>query len=84
MNKESATDELLTAIHKLLPEKKYISAAVAEQLADNMGEKQLFKLLSDRKMQVFHLFASAKTVNEVEEEISLSVKTISTCPNQNP
>lgn len=78
LNKESATDELLIAIHKLLAGKKYISASVAEQLADNMGEKPLFELLSDREMQVFQLIASGKTVTEVAEEISLSVNTIST------
>ena len=78
LNKESATDELLIAIHKVLSGKKYITTSVAEQLADNIGEKPLFEQLSDREMQVFQLIASGKTVSEVAEEISLSVNTIST------
>ena len=34
INKESATEELLIAVHRLLQGKKYITASVAEKLAD--------------------------------------------------
>jgi DNA-binding NarL/FixJ family response regulator len=65
----------------VLSGKKYISAAVAEKLAQNVGgerEKSAHELLSDREMQVLQLIASGKTVSEIGDELSLSVNTIST------
>lgn len=81
LNKDTATEELITAIHKVLTGKKYISASLAEKLADgidNSGTKTLNELLSDREMQVLQLIAAGKTVGTIAEEISLSVNTIST------
>ncbi len=81
LNKESATDELLVAIHKVLSGRKYITSSVAEKLAESIGErsdKPAHELLSDREMQVLQLVASGKTVSEIAEELSLSVNTIST------
>lgn len=81
INKESANDELLSAIHRVLNGKKYITAAVAEKLADSVGspeQKLLHESLSDREMQVLQQIASGKTVSEIAEEISLSVNTVST------
>lgn len=76
--KENATEELLAAIHKVLSGKKYISASVAEKLAEYLGTKQGHELLSDREMQVLQHIASGKTTSETAREISLSVNTIRT------
>jgi two-component system, NarL family, invasion response regulator UvrY len=81
INKETATEELLGAVQKVLTGKKYITNAVAEMLADGMSEragKPLHELLSDREMQVLQQIASGKTVSEIAENIFLSVNTIST------
>jgi DNA-binding NarL/FixJ family response regulator len=81
LNKDSATEELIAAVHKVLLGKKYISATLAEKLAegiDSSSQKPAHELLSDREMQVFQLLASGKTVGEIADEISLSVNTIST------
>lgn len=81
LNKESATEELLVAVHKVLSGRKYITASVAEKLAETVrgeGEKPAHQLLSDREMQVLQLIASGKTVSEIGAELSLSVNTIST------
>lgn len=81
LSKLSATDELLIAVHKVLSGRKYITASVAEKLAESLGEnenKSTHENLSDREMQVLQLIASGKTVSEIAEEISLSVNTIST------
>ncbi|MGE0635358.1 MAG: response regulator [Bacteroidia bacterium] len=81
LNKDSATDELIAAVHKVLLGKKYISATLAEKLAegiDSSSQKPAHELLSDRELQVFQLLASGKTVGEIADEISLSVNTIST------
>lgn len=81
LNKDSATEELIAAVQKVLTGKKYISATLAEKLAegiDNSAGRPAHELLSDRELQVFQLLASGKTVGEIAGEISLSVNTIST------
>ncbi|MBL7858447.1 MAG: response regulator transcription factor [Cyclobacteriaceae bacterium] len=81
LNKESAVDELLIAISKVMAGKKYISATVADILAEahtDTGNKPAHELLSDREMQVLQLIGSGRTVSEIGEQLSLSVNTIST------
>lgn len=81
LNKQSATEELLQAVNKVLSGKKYITPSVAEKLIDTLGgdgAAQSHEDLSDREMQVLLLIASGKTVSDIAEEISLSVSTIST------
>ena len=81
LNKESANEELVAAIHKILSGRKYVSPSIIDKLAENMSELKdvpTFELLSDREMQVLQLIASGKTVSEIAEGLSLSVNTIST------
>ena len=40
--------------------------------------KPVHELLSDREFQVLRMIASGKSVKEIAEELSLSVKTVST------
>ena len=81
LTKESAPDHLVEAIRKVARGGKYISPHLAERLAFNLesiSERPLHEALSDREFQVLRLIASGKTVKEIGEELSLSVKTIST------
>lgn len=84
LNKDTANEELIAAVHKVLAGRKYISAALAEKLAEgvNTGDRPAYETLSDREMQVLQLLASGRTVSEVAETISLSVNTISTYRNR--
>ena len=82
MTKETAPDELVNAINKVVAGGKYVSAALAEKLASDL-EKDLggappHKRLSDREYEVLLLIASGHTISEIAEDLSLSVKTIST------
>jgi len=81
LNKESAAEELLMAVNRVLSGKRYITSSVAEQLIDlkdGDSATEPHQQLSDREMQVLRLIASGKTVSEVAEELSLTVSTIST------
>ena len=80
LTKESAPDELVTAIQKVLSGGKYVSPSLAEELASviQQSEKLPHKSLSNREYQVMCLFASGKTATEIAKGLSLSVKTIST------
>ena len=81
LTKESAPDELVTAIRKVAQGRKYVSPSLAERLALDLEvntESPLHETLSDREYQVMCLIASGKTVTQIAEELSLSVKTVST------
>lgn len=80
INKESATEELLTAVNRIMSGKKYITPSVAERLVEvsEQGIKPAHEFLSDRELQVLQKIGSGKTVSEIAGEISLSVNTIST------
>ncbi len=80
--KSSISDELLTAIRKIVIRKRrYITPEVAEQLAMQINEKNgqsMHKLLSDREFEVLCMIASGKNVNTIADELSLSPHTIHT------
>ena len=79
LNKESAPDELVNAIKKIIKGGKYVSPTLAEKLAFVVGSKTApLDSLSLREYQVMLMLVSGKTLSEIAEEISLSVKTVST------
>lgn len=81
MTKESASVQLIAAIHRVAAGGAFISTAVAEQLALNampQSDSLPHTRLSNREYQVFLLLVSGKTVSEIAYQISLSVKTVST------
>lgn len=81
LNKESAPEELVQAIRKILHGGEYISPSVADELvlyARHDDDQPPHKHLSDREYQVLCLIASGKEVKEISSELSLSAKTIST------
>lgn len=81
MTKENVAEELVKAIKKVLAGGKYVSVSLAEELAVRLetdDEKPLYEKLSDREYQVLCLIASGKTVKQISEKLSLSIKTIST------
>ncbi|WP_426104626.1 response regulator [Massilia sp. TSP1-1-2] len=80
LTKQSAPKELVTAIRQVATGQKYVSAALAQELAKAIGadhETALHDTLSDREYQTLTMIASGKTVSAIAEELSLSVKTIS-------
>ena len=81
MTKENVPEELVKAIKKVIAGGKYISPALAEQLAFHLEEdtgRPLHEKLSDREYQVMRMIASGQTVKEIAVELVLSMKTIST------
>jgi two-component system, NarL family, invasion response regulator UvrY len=81
LTKDSVPDELKVAIKRIVAGGRYVSATLAEKLAVDLrkgADIPLHELLSDREFQVLRMLASGKTVKEMAEELSLSVKTVST------
>jgi DNA-binding NarL/FixJ family response regulator len=80
LTKQSAPKELVTAIRQVAGGLKYISAALAQELANHVNddhEAPLHETLSDREYQTLTMIASGKTVGTIAKELSLSVKTVS-------
>lgn len=81
LSKDTAPDELVKAVQKVLLGKKYISQSIAEKLANTFSSgigKTPHESLSDREFDVMKLLAGGKSVSEIAEMFSLSVTTVST------
>jgi len=81
MNKESAPEELIKAIRKVLAGGRYVSPALAEKLAVEWGTnagQPLHENLSDREFEVLRMMALGKTTSQIAAELHLSVTTVST------
>ena len=81
VTKETAPHELATAIRKVLSGGRYVSLALAEQLALGVSgdlTRPPHERLSDREYDVMSRIGCGRTVTEIAEELSLSAKTIST------
>ena len=81
LTKESAPDELIAAVRRVAQGGRYITQALAEELAAILVEDTSVspvERLSDREFQVMRLLATGKTISEIAAELCLSVKTVST------
>jgi two-component system invasion response regulator UvrY len=81
LTKESVPEELVNAVRKVVRGGKYISDRVAEQLVREMEDgtwKPPHSTLSDREFEVFLQIAAGKSLTQIAEDLSLSVKTIGT------
>jgi two-component system, NarL family, invasion response regulator UvrY len=81
LTKDSIPDELIKAVRKILKGGKYISSSFSDKLLfsfDSDAEKPIHETLSDREYQVLRMIASGRTLQSIADELSLSVKTIST------
>jgi DNA-binding NarL/FixJ family response regulator len=81
LTKDSAPNELVAAIQKVAVGGKYITQALAERLADEIGEEvrqSPLETLSDREFQVLTRLGAGRSIHEIAVELSLSPKTVST------
>jgi DNA-binding NarL/FixJ family response regulator len=81
ITKQSATEELVQAIRKIVGGGKYVSSALAEELAaelDVQTDKLPHETLSDREFQVMRLIAGGKKSSEIAEELAVTMSTVNT------
>jgi two-component system invasion response regulator UvrY len=82
LTKDSAVDDLHKAIQTILAGNKYIDEAVANllalELSSHASAENQHDSLSDREFEVFLMIARGKKLTEIANELSLSIKTIST------
>ncbi|MFI5193451.1 MAG: response regulator [Chitinophagales bacterium] len=81
LNKDSAPEQLVAAVNRVMQGKKYITPTIAEKLANSLDqdmEKSSHEYLSDREFEVLKLLAAGQAVSDIASRLSLSVTTIST------
>jgi DNA-binding NarL/FixJ family response regulator len=80
--KDSATDNLVTAIRKINLNGRYLSETLSEVLAFNYSPeketKPLHEQLSGRELETMHMLVSGKRVKDIAEKLELSASTIFT------
>ena len=81
LTKERAPYELIEAIRSVARGVKYVSTSFAEILtfdSETGNGRPIHQTLSNREFQVMRMIAEGKTVKTIADELSLSVKTVST------
>jgi DNA-binding NarL/FixJ family response regulator len=81
LTKEAAPEELINAVRTIVQGEKYISAPVAQRLATNLtgkADEPPHASLSDREYSVLCLLVTGRSIKEIAEDLTLSVKTIHT------
>jgi two-component system, NarL family, invasion response regulator UvrY len=82
IQKSAAPELLLDAVRRVAAGGQWISAAMTERLAAQIGSDAIDSLpherLSDREFEIFRLLGGGKSVTEIARALNLSVKTVST------
>ena len=80
LTRESATNELPEALERIFRGRKYISPSLAEKLTDIPpdADTSLSDTLSDREYEVMVSLSKGKRIKQIADEMSLSIKTVST------
>ena len=80
LTKSHSGDAMIAAVRKVAAGGKYISAAVADKLADNLGGGRMapHEALSDRELEVLNLLASGQSLVKIGDVLHVSPKTVST------
>lgn len=80
VNKAGDPGELVVAVREVALGKKYVSAAVAQMLVENLHapiNEVLHSSLSERELQTLLKIASGKRLSDIAAELMLSPKTVS-------
>lgn len=81
LNKECEPEEIVAAVRALARGRRYITAEVAELLAEQLhgdSEREPHETLSEREFQVFLRLARGETITVIAQTLALSIKTVST------
>jgi len=81
LTKQGASDELITAVRRVLAGGRYVTSSLAERLALSFGaiaEQEPHETLSHRERQILRLVAVGKSTKEIADELALSEKTVAT------
>lgn len=81
LRKDAAMTDILYAVSQLLAGKKYISSALAQDLAmfvSDDSQRPAHERLSRREFEVLCLIGKGFSVKQIASQLNLSIKTVST------
>ena len=81
LTKQSASEELIFAVRKILSGKRYVNPAFAVRMVvdfESDAAKPAHERLSNREFQVMRMFGSGKTMKDIAAELNLSINSIRT------
>ena len=80
LTKESAPEELLRALQRVMGGHKYLSPAMTQVVADGLGgpPPPPHEQLSDRELEVLRLLAAGRPITAISRQLGLSPKTVTT------
>jgi DNA-binding NarL/FixJ family response regulator len=78
--KQNSSQQVVTAIHRVLEGKVFISekvmAAIVSKLGKGMADSSPLERLSDRELQAFELMGQGLSSTEIAETLHVSIKTV--------
>lgn len=82
VTKESAPEELVAALQKVMRGGRYMTPTLAEKIAFSYASpataEKLHHTLSERELEVLQLIGAGKSLKEIAAMLSLSVKSVGT------
>ena len=82
VTKESAPEELIAAVQKIMRGGRYMTPALAEKIAfayaSPATQEKPHQTLSERELEILQLIGAGKSLKEIAAMLSLSVKSVST------
>ena len=81
VSKDASLDEITKAINQVLNNKKYISPALADRLADESftdAPDNPFDKLSRREFEIASLLLAGQTLTEISQSLNLQASTVGT------
>jgi len=79
LNKNSAPEELITAVQRISLGRKYITPEIAEKLLIQVdSDKKPHEMLTNKEFEIFKLLALGKTITQIADSLSLALTTVST------
>ncbi|QDT26199.1 Response regulator UvrY [Gimesia panareensis] len=84
VNKQQAPEQLVTAIHRVLSGKVFLSSEITERMicrsigSENYSEQSPIETLSDRELEVFEQIGLGETTRQIAQKLNLSPKTVET------
>jgi len=79
LNKESAAELLITAVRKVASGGKFLTPALAERIAVDLGtrdDRPLHETLSDREYEILKLIARGASLKHIAAQLHISPKTV--------
>jgi DNA-binding NarL/FixJ family response regulator len=80
--KDSAFEELATAIRMVLANKIYLSTEIANVVVKDYlqggGDESVFSVLTPREREVLQLMAEGKSSRQIADHLNISIKTVET------